>query len=200
MCAPEYLSDISSDDELAAAPWEVIPDEDEVQEMLSMEELLWSEQNISYTSGQIMAIPDCVLGQYNYIKTFNFDSWEVAKYLVFGVNQLDVIINKWYMHKMNPFENFRVHGTVCRVNNRNYCSNCAMLTINDEGFLVASVEQEYHGWFTSSEIFSSVIRYNETHFFCATCKSFLYELSDSIDCVVCEHVTVINDVSLYSNF
>ncbi len=75
-----------------------------------------------------------------------------------------------------------------------------MLTINDEGFLVASVEQEYHGWFTSSEIFSSVIRYNETHFFCATCKNFLYELSDSIDCVVCEHVTVINDVSLYSNF
>ncbi len=208
MCPTPPLSDISDEELLDAAPWETVPDEPEVQVMLTDYYNDWEKIEHSFSVDIFWPTYLKEWGWRFAPAVSNADSYSppyrvysTLRYLSPLVNRYSFCLNSNEGVIMTPYPNFRVHnelpiwvtsvamGYVIRCE---ACYDDDRTIMTEEEDLWKGEKMDFHAWYTCPETFmEDVQKYNHTYF-CANCDKFLYNLTDDYDCNVCDSVVTEN--------
>nr|QOD39481.1 NS3 [uncultured densovirus] len=208
MCPTPPLSDISDEELLIAAPWEAVPDEPEVQAMLTDYYNDW--ETIEHSFGVDIFWP-AYLKEWgwrfapavSFSESFNppHRIYNTLKFLSPLVNRHDFCLNYNEGMIMTPYPNFRVHnelpifvtnvglGSVIRCEE---CQDKDHIDYCEESGLNPGMKMDFHAWYTCPDTFMDDVLKNELTFFCTNCDKFLYNLTDDYNCAVCDNVVVEN--------
>ncbi len=208
MCPPPMLEDISDEELLLAAPWEVIPDEPQVQAVLADYYNDWEEIEHSfvvdifwpkYLEEWGWRFSGSVSSAESYEPPFNL--YTTNKFLSPLVSRHQFCVNYNEGEIMVPFSNFRVHnelpiyvanvgtGSIIR------CEDCYDQDHVDfcvESGLCPGKQMEFHAWYNCVDTFMEDVQKRKLTFFCSNCDKFLYNIRDDTCCSVCDHVVVEN--------
>ena len=204
MCYSKFAREREDEDtlDLIAAPWEAIPDEEEVQEMLADSSGDWQDEErtlrvLCYWPSYLKHYGYAVEGCTDYNTVFTLDEvelWKVDKYCYVGMPFMSFALNFNSGYSCTPFTNFRVHGSVWTNDETICCTDCLYYDDSDDFYT-----QEFHAWYNDDQAFRRVVMNNHEKYFCNRCNSFMYTLSDDIDCVICDHIVVINEPYAFTN-
>ncbi len=204
MCYSKFARERRDDDflDITAAPWEALPDETEVQEMLADADGDWQDEKwdlhvLLFWPSFLKHFGFRIEGCNDYTRVFRLDQveiWNVYRYCHVGMPFLCFGLNYNSGYTCTPFTDFRVHGSIWTNDETICCSECLDYDDSDDFYT-----QEFHAWFDDDQKFRQVVMDNHEKYFCNRCSGFMYTLSDDVDCVVCEHVVDLNDPYLFTN-
>jgi len=134
MCYSKFAREREDEDtlDLIAAPWEAIPDEEEVQEMLADSSGDWQDEErtlrvLCYWPSYLKHYGYAVEGCTDYNTVFTLDEvelWKVDKYCYVGMPFMSFALNFNSGYSCTPFTNFRVHGSVWTNDETICCTDC----------------------------------------------------------------------------
>ena len=196
---------ISSDEDMdfTAASWETVPDESEVLWNLQVQKdaVFWKDVQTSvivdyflptYLKEWGFTLPHCFNYSVCYEPDFDESNWVISKYISNKMLRREFCIGFNESVEQCNFEDWRLHGNVGKAGERLFCGDCVK---KEHGVEIV----EFHAWYNDEDIFTGdVSKYIHT-FFCCKCNIFLYELSDNIDCVICDNIVELNGDCCYSS-